>query len=194
MKKTVSNLTKDLKVIDEILTLEFNGEKIEVSGYLPIEKKYQLVNWVISQSRRNSVTNHLSRLDLEKKFDIALVNYYTDYKFDIVNKEEYNKAYDILNTNGFFDLVLTGIPEQEYNKLVKIMEEEISKDQVYHNSVAGSINKLLDKFNNNLESANKALETLKDFDIEKYGNVATIADKMGISNNKVVKLDTKGKE
>ena len=98
MKKTISNLTKDLKVVDEILTLEFTGEKIEVSGYLPIEKKYQLVNWVVSQSRRSNITNHLNRLDLEKKFDIALVNYYTDYKFDIVNKfreqqEEKNKEY-----------------------------------------------------------------------------------------------------
>lgn len=193
MKKTISNLTKDLKVIDEILILEFNGEKIEVSSYLPIEKKYQLINWVISQTRRNSTTNFLNRLDLEKKFDIAIVNYYTNFKFDIVNKEEYNKAYDILNTNGFFDLVLTGIPADEYSKLLKIMEEEISKDQVYYTSIAGSVNKLLDKFNSNLDAANKALENLKEFDIEKYENVVSIANKMGISN-KVVKLDTKGKE
>lgn len=188
MKKSVLDLTKDLEVNEEEVVITFNNEKITVKGYLENEKRYNLINWVISQSRRNPSTNMLSQIDIDKNFDIAVVNFYTDYKFDIVNKNVANKTYDILDTNGFFDLVISAIPEGEYQHLHELMQEELDRDEKYCLSIAGNLDGLIKKMQLNLKGIDEVMDSLQDFDISKYENLASIADKLGNNNDKPNKI------
>lgn len=184
MKESVLDLTINLQLKEEEVFIGFADKKIGVKGYIPVEEKYKLINWVLSQSRRNLTTNFLSQIDVNKKFDIAIVNAYTNYKFDIINKDLYNETYDILNTNHFFDLVISAIPENEYNELSELLQQELNKDEKYCLSIAGNINRLIDKINHNLENVDKVMDNLQNFDVTKYENLAFIADKLGKNNDK----------
>ena len=179
-QKSVLDLIVDIKELDEdIIEVEFLGQKIKVKGYIPIEEKYQLINWVIAQNRRNRNTQLLNRIDIDKKLDVAIVNFYTDYEFDIINKDVFNKTYDILNTENFFNIVINSIPKEEYEYITAILNKEIENDDKYHCAIAGALNALLEKFNEGMAGTKEALEQMATFDINKYQEVANIAEKMG---------------
>lgn len=179
-QKSVLDLIVDIKELNEdIIEIEFLGQKIKVKGYIPIEEKYQLINWVIAQNRRNQDTQLLNRIDIDKKLDVAIVNFYTDYKFDIINKDVFNKTYDILNTENFFNIVINSIPKEEYEYITTILNKEIENDDKYHCTIAGALNALLEKFNEGMAGTKEALEQMATFDINKYQEVANIAEKMG---------------
>lgn len=179
-QKSVLDLIVDIKELNEdIIEVEFLGQKIKVKGYIPIEEKYQLVNWVIAQNRRNQDTQLLNRIDIDKKLDVAIVNFYTDYEFDIINKDVFNKTYDILNTENFFNIVINSIPKEEYEYITAILNKEIENDDKYHCTIAGALNTLLEKFNEGMAGTKEALEQIATFDINKYQEVANIAEKMG---------------
>lgn len=183
MKKSIVELIDDnLKFENEVINITWNNQEIEVKGYISIEEKRQLIQWVIAQNRRNSYTNFLNSLDIDKKFDIAIVNFYTNFKFDIVNKDYYNEVYEILNTNHFFDLIVSSIPEKEYEYLKCMLQEEIKKDFDFQCTMAGNINRLLDKFNSSLQNSDTIIEKLNNFDINKYTMVSNLATHLGKDN------------
>ena len=81
-------------------------------------------------------------------------------------------------------MVISAIPENEYNELSELLQQELNKDEKYCLSIAGNINRLIDKINHNLENVDKVMDNLQNFDVIKYENLAFIADKLGKNNDK----------
>ena len=184
MKNSIFDLVSNLDIKQEEVTITFNNQNVKVKSYIPFEDKRRLIQFVINQNRRNKNTGMLSRYDIDKKLDIALVNYYTDYKFDnITDSDAINEAYDILETQGFFQNLVNTIPKEEYNYITEMLQYEIDNDNKFKLTMTGSINDLISKFGDGLGNLEQAMKELENFDENKFKHVSDLAQRLGIKSN-----------
>lgn len=184
MKNSIFDLVSNLDIKQEEVTITFNNQNVKVKSYIPFEDKRRLIQFVINQNRRNKNTGILSRYDIDKKLDIALVNYYTDYKFDnIADSDAINEAYDILETQGFFQNLVNTIPKEEYDYITEMLQYEIDNDNKFKLTMAGSINDLISKFGDGLGNLEQAMKELENFDENKFKHVSDLAQRLGIKSN-----------
>lgn len=184
MKNSIFDLVSNLDIKQEEVTITFNNQNVKVKSYIPFEDKRRLIQFVINQNRRNKNTGMLSRYDIDKKLDIALVNYYTDYKFDnIADSDAINEAYDILETQGFFQNLVNTIPKEEYDYITEMLQYEIDNDNKFKLTMAGSINDLISKFGDGLGNLEQAMKELENFDENKFKHVSDLAQRFGIKSN-----------
>lgn len=184
MKNSIFDLVSNLDIKQEEVTITFNNQNVKVKSYIPFEDKRRLIQFVINQNRRNKNTGMLSRYDIDKKLDIALVNYYTDYKFDnIADSDAINEAYDILEAQGFFQNLVNTIPKEEYDYITEMLQYEIDNDNKFKLTMAGSINDLISKFGDGLGNLEQAMKELENFDENKFKHVSDLAQRLGIKSN-----------
>lgn len=184
MKNSIFDLVSNLDIKQEEVTITFNNQNIKVKSYIPFEDKRRLIQFVINQNRRNKNTGMLSRYDIDKKLDIALVNYYTDYKFDnIADSNAINEAYDILETQGFFQNLVNTIPKKEYDYIIEMLQYEIDNDNKFKLTMTGSIDDLISKFGDGLGNLEQAMKELENFDENKFKHVSDLAQRLGIKSN-----------
>ena len=184
MKNSIFDLVSNLDIKQEEVTITFNNQNVKVKSYIPFEDKRRLIQFVINQNRRNKNTGMLSRYDIVKKLDIALVNYYTDYKFDnIADSDAINEAYDILETQGFFQNLVNTIPKKEYDYITEMLQYEIDNDNKFKLTMAGSIDDLISKFGDGLGNLEQAMKELENFDENKFKHVSDLAQRLGIKSN-----------
>ena len=184
MKNSIFDLVSNLDIKQEEVTITFNNQNVKVKSYIPFEDKRRLIQFVINQNRRNKNTGMLSRYDIDKKLDIALVNYYTDYKFDnIADSNAINEAYDILETQGFFQNLVNTIPKEEYDYITEMLQYEIDNDNKFKLTMTGSINDLISKFGDGLGNLEQAMKELENFDENKFKHVSDLAQRLGIKSN-----------
>ena len=124
-----------LKNNNEIKTINYNNQIIEVKQYLPINTKLELISNVINSSMDN---NNFSNPVKEYLFlHLEIVENYTNITFTDKQKEDPCKLYDLLKGNGILDLITQNIPENEYDDL-RIDTSLCSKAIYdYRNSVMG---------------------------------------------------------
>ena len=165
----VSYTNLKLKLNNEVKEIEFNGQKIEILQYLPIENKYDLVMITLQKAQENSIFNPL-KLDIF--FHLNLVYLYTNINFTDKQKEDEFKLYDLLASSGLLDQIIENIPEEEYNYLCEQIDN-LSEDLMnFGNSTAG----ILKEFINNLpEQAERAKAIVESFDPNKYQAVLDFA-------------------
>lgn len=184
MKNSIFDLVSNLDIKQEEVTITFNNQNVKVKSYIPFEDKRRLIQFVINQNRRNKNTGMLSRYDIDKKLDIALVNYYTDYKFDnIADSDAINEAYDILETQGFFQNLVNTIPKEEYDYITEMLQYEIDNDNKFKLTMTGSINDLISKFGDGLGNLEQAMKELENFDEDKFKQVSDLAQRLGMKSN-----------
>lgn len=184
MKNSIFDLVSNLDIKQEEVTITFNNQNVKVKSYIPFEDKRRLIQFVINQNRKNKNTGMLSRYDIDKKLDIALVNYYTDYKFDnIADSDAINKAYDILETQGFFQNLVNTIPKKEYDYIIEMLQYEIDNDNKFKLTMTGSIDDLISKFGDGLGNLEQAMKELENFDENKFKHVSDLAQRLGIKSN-----------
>ena len=68
----ISLETLALKINEEINTIDFNGQIIEVKQYLPINQKLELISWVINQSADDLKFYNTGKLDIFKHIGLVL--------------------------------------------------------------------------------------------------------------------------
>ena len=100
-----------MKVQTNPKEIDFNGNKIEVLQYLPIEDKYDLVMVTLQKSLEDGVYNPIKK---DMYFHLYLVYMYTDITFTDKQKEDESKLYDVLESNGLITEVIKNIPEDGY--------------------------------------------------------------------------------
>lgn len=184
MKNSIFDLVSNLDIKQEEVTITFNNQNVKVKSYIPFEDKRRLIQFVINQNRRNKNTGMLSRYDIDKKLDIALVNYYTDYKFDnIADSNAINEAYDILETQGFFQNLVNTIPKKEYDYIIEMLQYEIDNDNKFKLTMTGSIDDLISKFGDGLGNLEQAMKELENFDENKFKHISDLAQRLGIKSN-----------
>lgn len=165
----VSYASLKLKVEKEIKTFDFNENTIEVTAYLPIEDKYDLVAITLQKAEQEGIYNPVL---LDLYFHLHLVYMYTNLSFTEKQKENEPKIYDTLKTNGFFDKFLEVLPEDEYEELLDYIEEIMDLELTYKNTAGAVLQSVIQDLPKNAQAA---ADIVKGFDPKQYQAVIDFA-------------------
>lgn len=125
-----------LKPNQDIKTIEYNGQEIEVKQYLSINEKLTLISNVINASHDGS-SNFANPIKVDLYLALEIIDFYTNINFTEKQREDIVKLYDLLYGNGLLQLIFNSIPEKEYNDIVTGTYRSIDAVYTYHNSVLG---------------------------------------------------------
>lgn len=146
------------KINDEIKVIDFNGEKIEVKQYLPVQEKLGLIGRVVMLSHEEDA-NYSNPVKSDVFTDLEIVFAYTNISFTEKQKEDLPKLYDSLLSSGLLDLIFENIPAVELIIINDGVKESIEAIYKYQNSILG----IMDSLRNNYSD-------LENIDIEGMHN------------------------
>ncbi len=160
---------------NEIKTLKYNGEEIEVKQYLPIQDKLALISRVINQAADEY--NFANPVKLDLFLSLEVMYQYTNINFTEKQKEDPTKLYDLLEENELIDAVIGLIPQSEYRTLYEGVLEISKNIYAYQTSVLG----ILDIINKDYSDLKlETDEIAKDFkDPESIALLKNVIDKLG---------------
>lgn len=165
----ISYTNLKLKLNNEINTFDFNGNKIEVLKYLPLEDKCSLINLALQSAREGSIYNSAK---LEAYFHLYILMMYTNINFTDKQKEDKVKLYDILKSNGLINAVLAAMEEDEYNYLLDCLNQQEEDIYNYKHSINGLVAEVIEQLPIKAEEMQKIVDN---FDPEKFKNVLDFA-------------------
>lgn len=124
-----------LKMNQEISTIEFNEQIIEVKQYLPINTKLELISNVINMSADEN--NFANPVKVSIFTTLEILYAYTNINFTDKQKEDPAKLYDILISSGLVAKIIEAIPEAEYQEIICGVADSIEAVYKYRNSILG---------------------------------------------------------
>lgn len=131
-------LTKlGLKVNDEIKTVTFNEQEIEVKQYLGVQDKLELISNVINLSADDN--NFANPIKVNVYTTLEVIEKYTNINFTEKQKENPVKLYDMLVSSGLSKIIFDNIPEDEYGWLMDCVIKSVKAVYKYKNSALGLI-------------------------------------------------------
>lgn len=155
------SLTKlGLKVNQEIKTIEFNEQIIEVKQYLPINDKLELISNVINSAHDENNFSNPVKVSVFTTLEIMYA--YTNINFTEKQKEDPTKLYDLLISSGLVCEVIDAIPEAEYHEIISGIEDSINAIYTYRNSVMGILENVSADYSNMNLDANDIYNKLTD--------------------------------
>ena len=141
------SLTKlGLKVNQDIKTVEFNEQIIEVKQYLPVNEKLELISNVINWSHDENNFANPVKVSIFTALEIMYA--YTNINFTDKQKEDPAKLYDMLISSGLIAEVINAIPEAEYHEILCGVSDSISAVYTYSNSVLGILDTISSDYSN----------------------------------------------
>ena len=164
-----------LKPINEIQTIEFNDQIIEVKQYLPTDKKIEIITNVLELSHDSN--NFSNPVKVSVYTALEIINKYTNISFTDKQKEDVLKLYDLLNGSGLIAAVINAIPASEYQELLAGIHETIESVYKFQNSILGILDTVSKDYSDlklDAESIQKALG-----DKESLGLLKDIVTKLG---------------
>ena len=135
------SLTKlGLKVNQDIKTVEFNEQIIEVKQYLPVNDKLELISNVINSAHDEN--NFANPVKVSVFTTLEIMYAYTNINFTDKQKEDPTKLYDMLISTGLAKKVINSIPEEEYHEIICGISDTIDAVYTYQNSVMGILDSI----------------------------------------------------
>lgn len=165
----VSYANLKLKTKEEIKEFDFNGSKIEVLQYLPLQDKIDLIDITCQKAREDRL---YSPIKIDAYFHLHLVYLYTNLTFTEKQREDEYKLYDCLMSNGLIDNVLMNMNKKEYESLLNLLNQKIEDELKYNTTAAAILNQLITDLPKNAEAAKKIMD---EFDPKKYQAVVDFA-------------------
>jgi hypothetical protein len=165
----VSYANLKLKTKEEIKEFDFNGSKIEVLQYLPLQDKIDLIDITCQKAREDRL---YSPIKIDAYFHLHLVYLYTNLTFTEKQREDEYKLYDCLMSNGLIDGVLMNMNKKEYESLLDLLNQKIEDELKYNTTAAAILNQLITDLPKNAEAAKKIMD---EFDPKKYQAVVDFA-------------------
>ena len=135
-----------LKPNNEIQTIEFNEQTIEVKQYLPVEEKLELITKVLELSHDSK--NFSNPVKVSVYTTLEIIEKYTNVNFTEKQKENPTKLYDLLVGNGFAAAVIKAIPEPEYDEILTGIKQTIKSVYKYQNSILGILDTVSQDYSN----------------------------------------------
>jgi hypothetical protein len=135
-----------LKANNEIQTIEFNEQTIEVKQYLPVEEKLELITNVLELSHDSN--NFSNPVKVSVYTTLEIIEKYTNVNFTEKQKENPTKLYDLLVGNGFAAAVIKAIPEPEYDEILTGIKQTIKSVYKYQNSILGILDSISQDYSN----------------------------------------------
>lgn len=160
---------------NEIKTLKYNGEEIEVKQYLPIQDKLALISRVISYAADQY--NFANSVKLDLFLSLEIMYEYTNINFTEKQKENPTKLYDLLEENGLIDAVISLIPSTEYQTLYEGVAEISKSIYNYQNSVLGILENVVKDYDGLKFDSKEILGELSNS--EGLSLVKDVIDKLG---------------
>ena len=169
MANKVSFTNLKLKINIPVKEIEINSTSVEVSQYLPIEDKYDMINIALQNSEENGYYNPIK---LEMYLDLYMVYMYTNLNFTDKQKEDETKLYDILVSNGIIEAVKNAMPDGELYEIQCYTNELKDTIMKYKSTLASVMNGFIDQLPKNAE---EAMNIVSKFDPEKFQTVLQFA-------------------
>lgn len=142
-----------LKVNNEIKTIEFNEQTIEVKQYLPVNDKLELISNVINASADDN--NFANPVKIAIFTTLEILYNYTNVTFTEKQKENPTKLFDLVISNGLVKEVVNAMNEAEYTDLISGIQRSVDAVYSYRNSVFGILDTITTDYNNlNLDALN----------------------------------------
>lgn len=135
-----------LKLNQEVKTMEWNEQIIEVKQYLPINKKLELISNVINLSVDE--TNFANPVKVKVYLSLEIIEAYTNINFTEKQKDDICKLYDLFNNNGLIKAIIDKIPQEEYDELAKGTWDSIDAIYDYRNSLLGILESAASDYSN----------------------------------------------
>ena len=135
-----------LKPNNEIQTIEFNEQTIEVKQYLPVEEKLELITNVLELSHDSN--NFSNPIKVSVYTTLEIIEKYTNVNFTEKQKENPTKLYDLLSGNGLVEKIIEAIPRVEYDTVIKGIYDTIDSVYAYQNSVMGILDTISQDYSN----------------------------------------------
>lgn len=147
------SLTKlGLKVNQDIKTIEFNEQTIEVKQYLPVNNKLELISNIINASHDDN--NFANPVKVSVFTTLEIMYFYTNINFTDKQKEDPTKLYDMLISSGLVAAVVNAIPKAEYNEVLCGVSDSIDAVYTYQNSIMGILDNISTDYSNlNLDAS-----------------------------------------
>ena len=164
-----------LKINQDIKTIEYNGQIIEIKQYLPIQEKLQLISNVINLS--SDENNFANPVKVNVCTMIEMVDKYTNINFTDKQKEDIPKLYDLLVGNNLVKTIISEIPEDEYFDIVNGINKSTDAIYTYRNSALGILEIIKQDYSNldlNAEEIQKKLN-----DPNNMALLREVLDKLG---------------
>lgn len=142
----VSFTKLNLKPNNEVTTIHFNEQIIEVKRYLPVEEKLKLITNVLELS--HDANNFSNPVKVEVYTMLEIMEKYTNITFTDKQKENPTKLYDLLIGNGLAVEVVRAIPSAEYETLINGIDRTIESVYKYQNSILGILDAVGQDYSN----------------------------------------------
>lgn len=148
------------KVNEEVKTITFADETIEVKQYLPIQEKLALIGRVV-EFAHDADFNYSNPVKADVFRDLEMLFAYTNINFTEKQKEDIPKLYDTVLSSGLLDAVLEAIPDNEINSVMVGVYRSIDSIYTYQNSILGLLDNITNKYENMQFDTEKITEALQ---------------------------------
>ena len=158
----------DLKLqknIDTVQDFDFNGQKIEVKQYLPINDKKDLIQIALQKAEENGLYNQIL---LDVFFNLNIVYLYTNIEIAADLREDEFRLYDELFSSGLLDAIIAHMNGEEYDYLYKTMTDSIEDHMKYKYSAAAVLQSFIQDLPAN---AAAAADIVNNWDSSKFESV-----------------------
>ena len=135
-----------LKINQDIKTIIFNNQNIEVKQYLSVNEKLELISNVINASHDDN--NFANPVKISVFTTLEIMYAYTNINFTDKQKEDPTKLYDMLVSSGLVAAVVNAIPEAEYHEVLCGVSDSIDAIYTYRNSVMGILEQVSQDYSN----------------------------------------------
>ena len=136
-----------LKTNQEIKTIEYNDQVIEIKQYLPIQEKLQLIGRVIEFAHEQD-QNYSNPVKVKVILLLETIFTYTNITFTEKQKEDLAKLYDAFCDSGLLKEIFKNIPEAELIVLEEGVNDTIDAVYKYQNSILGVLDTIKTDYNN----------------------------------------------
>lgn len=164
-----------LKINDDIKTLIFNEQEIEIKQYLTMNTKLDIIGNILNYCAEDEKFYNPGKLEVY--YVLEIIDNYTNIKFTDKQKEDPCKLYDLLVSSGLKDIIFREIPKQDLDSIYTMIFKVIESVYKYNNSIYG----LLDNISNDYNGLNFNIDDMwkKLSDRENVEFLQEIIQKMG---------------
>ena len=137
----------------------WNGQKIEVVQYLPLEKKLEIISNIINESV--DLKGYYAPYRLDLFITINIIEKYTNITFTEKQKEDLGKLYDLFVGSGLYNEIISRIPDSEIDYIKTNINKTIHSIYEYKTSVLGILDAIGNDYRDvtfDAENIQKALE------------------------------------
>lgn len=146
-----------------IKTIKFNEQEIEVKQYLPVNEKLTLISNIINSSLAED-SNFFNPVKMGVFTTLEILYAYTNLSFTEKQKEDPSKLYDLVIANGLVKEVINAIPIREYTDITSGINSSVGAVYNYRNSIMGILEAISQDYSNLNFDASEIQKKLADPD------------------------------